>query len=87
MNSVRQEFLDFLSSFDFKAPQIPVIANATARPYPAAGIMEILAQQIDHPVRWTESIHYLIGEGIAEFVEIGPGNILTGLLRQIKSSS
>ncbi len=60
-----------------------MIANHTAKPYDHHMIHETLANQISHPVRWTESIQYFLKLGKAEFREIGPGNVLTGLIRQI----
>ena len=44
---------------------------------------EGLYQQVPNPVRWTESIRYLAGQGVSRFVEVGAGGVLTGLLRSI----
>lgn len=90
-----QAFATFLASFEFKALQIPVIANVTARPYPAGGpgghptetIKGLLAEQITRPVQWTDSIRYLLGQGETEFEEIGPGAVLTGLIRRIRQEA
>jgi malonyl CoA-acyl carrier protein transacylase len=84
MQTAQQEFAEFLSQFTFHAPQIPVIANVTATPYPASGIADYLAKQITHPVRWTETIEYLLAQGETEFEEIGPGKVLAGLVKRIK---
>jgi trans-AT polyketide synthase/acyltransferase/oxidoreductase domain-containing protein len=57
--------------FSFAAPEIPVIANTTARPYESARIAETLAAQIATPVQWVDSIRYLMGCGEMAFQEIG----------------
>lgn len=68
-------------------PRCPVPANVTGRP--AAGaheIRELLVRQVTHPVRWTDCMRHLIGAGITEFYEVGPGRVLRGLLRRIDSA-
>lgn len=80
MHDAAQEFAEFVAPFEFKAPNIPVLANATVQPYNAENIKENLITQIDHPVRWSETINYLHQQGEKEFIEIGPGNVLTRLL-------
>lgn len=83
MQPARQEFESFLKQFQFSAPKIPVISNAEAAPYPPGQIADLLARQITSPVRWVESIQFLMKQPEPTFEEIGPGNILKGLLRQI----
>jgi malonyl CoA-acyl carrier protein transacylase len=87
MQAAQQEFSGFLTSFNFNSPKLPVIANTTARPYPNTGIADYLSNQITHPVRWTETIDYLLAQGETEFEEIGPGKVLAGLVKRIKSGS
>jgi len=68
----------------FEAPAVPVIANVNGRPHgDAAAIRQCLADQLTHPVRWQASMEWLIAEGVERFIEIGPGRILTGLLKKI----
>lgn len=83
MKQAQEEFSDYISRFEFNAPQTPVISNFKAKPYDRDMIHETLANQMSNPVRWTESIQYILKLGKAEFREIGPGNVLTGLIRQI----
>jgi [acyl-carrier-protein] S-malonyltransferase len=66
-------------------PALPVIANITADAYPTdpARIRETLIEQIVRPVRWVDSMNKLIAEGHRLFVEVGPGRVLTGLMRDI----
>ncbi|MHB1222356.1 MAG: ACP S-malonyltransferase [Gammaproteobacteria bacterium] len=84
MNDAQTIFTDFLKTFNFQAPTIPVIANITATPYEAQDIQTNLAKQITHPVRWTKTIEYLLAQGETEFVEIGPGTVLAGLVKRIQ---
>lgn len=78
----------FLDSVEMSAPCIPVIANVTARPY-GDDVRQLLASQVTAPVRWTESIQYLLELGLPdlEIEEIGPGKVLTGLVRKIRQAS
>jgi [acyl-carrier-protein] S-malonyltransferase len=79
-----EEFRAFLSAVPFGKPQIPVVMNVTAdygkEPEAIRGHM---AEQLCRPVRWYASIRRLLEEGIDTFVEVGPGRVLTGLLRKI----
>ena len=66
---------------------VPIIANSSAQPVVAAGdIREELVYQLCHCVHWLRSVEYMIGEGVDTFVEIGPGKILSSLVRRIDSS-
>lgn len=85
MRPAQEQFESFVKEFQFNSPSLPVIANFTARAYDANNISHTLTQQITHPVRWTESISYILEQGETEFEEIGPGNVLTGLVQRIKN--
>ena len=87
MKPAAEEFRVFLQTQSFLAPRIPVIANATAQPYEVGTIAELLAAQIDHSVRWVESIQGLARHPGVVFEEIGPGNVLTGLIRRIQTET
>jgi len=76
----------YLEPIPFRAPSIPVLSNVTARPHEPAAIKDLLARQITHSVRWTECIHWLLAQPEPEWSEVGPGNVLTGLLRRIRSA-
>jgi [acyl-carrier-protein] S-malonyltransferase len=66
------------------APQVPLVNNVSAQVVTAASVVrEGLKQQVTSPVRWEESIRCLRGQGVDLFVEVGPGKVLSGLLRQI----
>ncbi len=83
MQDAQNEFADFLKNFEFQPVQIPVIANYTAEPYQNDETMNNMVQQISSPVRWVESIQYLKQQSEPEFEEVGPGNVLTKLIKQI----
>jgi trans-AT polyketide synthase, acyltransferase and oxidoreductase domains len=86
MTAAADEFARFLEPFTFAALRMPVIANATARPYAEGEAKLNLARQINSPVRWVESIEYVLQQhSDAQFEEVGPGNVLTGLLRKIRA--
>ena len=91
MADAAKEFADFLAPMSFADPQIPVIANATAQPYPShnasEAIKSLLVKQITHPVQWTQSVRFLISQGVEQFREIGPGNVLTRLVQQIQQEN
>ncbi|MBJ3810040.1 ACP S-malonyltransferase [Streptomyces flavofungini] len=84
MTDVQEEFARHLAGVDFRAPRIPVIANCTARPYPATGHADLLARQISSPVKWYESLSWLLARGHDDFREIGPGDVLTKLTGKIR---
>jgi [acyl-carrier-protein] S-malonyltransferase len=84
--SVAQETVrDALASIEVRAPQTETIANVTAQPYPADAdsVRSLLVQQIVNPVRWSDSIASLAARPLSTFIEVGPGRVLTGLLRDI----
>ena len=64
--------------------KIPVVANKTAKPMTEpAEIGAELAYQLTHPVRWVQCVEYMAAQGVTTFVEIGPGRVLTGLIKRI----
>jgi [acyl-carrier-protein] S-malonyltransferase len=65
-------------------PRIPVVANADAEPKrDAASAIEALIRQVSAPVLWEDVVRRLIAEGARTFVELGPGTVLSGLIRKI----
>jgi [acyl-carrier-protein] S-malonyltransferase len=65
-------------------PRVPVVSNVTARPgADPAAIKDLLVRQVTSPVRWTESMQWLIAAGFTRFIELGPGNVLAGLMKRI----
>lgn len=75
---------DILDDVPFARAQIPVIPNVTAEPTRDPALLkDLLIEQVISPVRWTESMQRLIAEGMTEALEVGPGNVLKGLMRRI----
>jgi [acyl-carrier-protein] S-malonyltransferase len=65
-------------------PRVPVSANVDARPRSTAGAaVDALISQVSSPVRWEDSERYLTSSGITTYIEVGPGTVLSGLVRKI----
>jgi [acyl-carrier-protein] S-malonyltransferase len=76
-----------LDAIEFRDLEIPLVNNARAKIVrTAAEAREGLKEQVPNPVRWEESIRLLASEGVETFLEVGPGRVLTGLLRSIGRS-
>jgi len=75
---------EVITSLSFNQPLIPIIANTTAEPLTTAeAIEEELLRQLCNCVRWQQSVEYMISDGVSTFIEIGPGKVLTGLIKRI----
>jgi trans-AT polyketide synthase/acyltransferase/oxidoreductase domain-containing protein len=74
-----------LHSVTFKTPAFPVISNVNALPYSANDLPHLLVKQLTSPVRWLDSIQYVLGAGMCECHELGPGQVLQNLLEKILS--
>jgi [acyl-carrier-protein] S-malonyltransferase len=81
MHEAAQSMAEALGNATFSESSIPVIANVTAAP--EHDWRRLLEEQLRAPVRWTASIRKMREMGIEAFVECGPGDVLTGLLRRI----
>jgi len=84
MAPAAEEMAAALAAADIKAPVVPVIANVTVAPTTdPAVIRDLLVRQVTGRVRWRETVEYLRDAGVARFVEIGAGKVLTGMSRRI----
>ncbi|MEE8550715.1 MAG: ACP S-malonyltransferase [Gemmatimonadota bacterium] len=73
-----------LDRVTLRDPEFPVVSNVTAKPVTDARMAHsLLISQLTSPVRWSEGVKVIAREGVREFVELGPGKVLTGLLRRI----
>lgn len=73
-----------LERLTFNAPGVPVVTNVDARVTGAPDeLRDALVRQVSAPVRWVESMQLLMQQGVDTFVEVGPGKVLSGLMRQI----
>lgn len=76
-----------LQEIPFSAAKIPVVVNVDAAPVTdGARLRDALIRQVTGAVRWTESMQLLIAAGVTTFIEVGPGKVLCGLMRQIDRS-
>ena len=84
MQPAQEDVARFLSGIALAAPKIPVAANVSGRLVTSAdAAREALVRQVTGTVNWAGCVEVLAGAGAEIFVEVGPGNVLTGLLRQI----
>ena len=76
-----------LRALSFSPPEFPVVCNADAAPVESGdAARDALIRQVTGSVRWVESMRWLIAQGVQTFIEIGPGKVLCGLMRQIDRS-
>jgi [acyl-carrier-protein] S-malonyltransferase len=89
MRPAREGMEPLLAATTFRDPKVPVVTNVDAAPATTGGAArEALVRQIDSPVRWVESILWMESAfGIETFVEVGPGNVLSGMNRRIVQSA
>jgi [acyl-carrier-protein] S-malonyltransferase len=89
MRPAREGMAGELAKVDFRAPRVPVVSNVDAVPViDGDAARDALVRQIDGPVRWVESVTWMAQEaGVGTFLEIGPGNVLTGLNRRIATGT
>lgn len=77
------EFARIVDETPIGSPAIPVISNVTGRPLSdASDVRRDLQEQIMRPVRWQQTVEFLTGAGVTEFVEVGPGRILANMLKR-----
>ena len=84
MAEAARAFRAVLARSTFAVPRLPVLSNVTARPHEPGGFAELLARQIAEPVRWTDCVRWLLALPDPECSELGPGNVLTGLVRRVR---
>ncbi len=88
MQSAKEGLKAALGTVEIRDAQIPVYFNVTAKPVrKVSEIRELLQEQVASPVRWEETIQNMMSDGATKFVEVGPGKVLQGLLRQMNSSA
>lgn len=84
MQPMAREFGQAIAETPIVEPRVPVVANVTACPVSDAGeVRRLLQEQTYSSVRWVESVRYMESEGVRTLVEIGPGKVLTGLVKRI----
>jgi [acyl-carrier-protein] S-malonyltransferase len=85
MRPADQRCAEALAEVPMHRPRIPVVFNVDAQPHDdPEEIRRLMIRQVLQPVRWEESMRYLLGQGCDQFFEVGPGRVLRGLLRRIE---
>lgn len=84
MEPARQELEAAINSTPFSTPVCPIYQNVNAKPTTNPDeIKKNLVAQLTAPVRWTQTVKNMIADGATEFVELGPGNVLQGLIKKV----
>ena len=88
MKPAAERLRERLASIAIRRPQVPIVHNRTAAPSgDADAIRQALVEQLDHPVRWIETVRFLAAQGVSRIVECAPGKVLTGLAKRIASEA
>lgn len=82
MSDAAEKFANELKNYEITPPKIPVYANLTAKPY-GDDVADTLKAQMQSPVKWHETIENMIADGFTDFIEVGPGKTLIGLIKKI----
>ena len=84
MQSAADGLKQHLSTIEFHDPEIPVVANVTGQPiHTTSSLKDELTQQVRQAVRWRQTVELMVDDGVRTFVEIGPGSVLTSLVKTI----
>jgi [acyl-carrier-protein] S-malonyltransferase len=87
MKKAAENMMDKIESISFVQPKPNIVSNVTAKDLTDANkIKPLLIDQITSRVRWRESVNYMIKEGVTDFLEIGPGKVLSGLVKKINKN-
>ena len=88
MASARTKLASVLEGVTFQAPKIPVLANVSGALHSSdpAAIKDAMLRQVTESVRWCDCVKSAIGAGVTDFVEFGPGKVLSGLIKRIDKS-
>jgi [acyl-carrier-protein] S-malonyltransferase len=84
MEPARVELAEAINSTTFSKPVCPVYQNVDAKPYSdPVQIKENLIKQLTSPVKWTQIMQNMIADGMSSYTEVGPGNVLQGLIKKV----
>jgi [acyl-carrier-protein] S-malonyltransferase len=84
MRRARDEFGRILARVPFRDPKVPMLGNVHASVIQTAeGLRRELTEHLVHGVQWTSTVRHMAADGVTDFVEIGPGRVLSGLIRRI----
>ena len=84
MSSAYEKLQQFVNDIEIRMPLVDIVSNVSAREYTnCLMIKDLIAKQVISKVRWRESILYMIRQGCTSFVEVGPGIVLSSLMKRI----
>ncbi|MGH2427373.1 MAG: ACP S-malonyltransferase [Candidatus Limnocylindria bacterium] len=84
MRRARDEFGRILARVPFRDPAVPMLGNVHATAiHTAEGLRDELTEHLVHGVQWTASVRHMVAGGVTDFVEVGPGRVLSGLIKRI----
>jgi len=86
MASAGQGLETYLKTLSFHQPKLPIYMNTTAKPLIISNLQAEMIKQIQSPVYFEQSIHEMVKDGFTHFIEIGPGTVLSGLIKKINIS-
>jgi len=88
MQPAAEGMAEAISRLDFRHPSTPIVVNSTAQPATTADeIKDELLRQLCHCVQWQRSVEYMVDAGVSTFIEIGPGQMLSGLIKRISDEA
>ncbi len=83
MQEAAEKLKTFAEGLHFTQPSLPLYADATCERYTAEEAPQLLGMQVDHPVRWTRLIRNMLDQNYTDFIEVGAGTTLSGLIKKI----
>ena len=84
MDQAQAGLTEAVHSLNFRDPAVPIVANSTGQPLTTAGqVQEELVSGMCHCVQWKNSVRYMVGSGVSNFVEFGPARVLASLIKRI----
>ena len=88
MQPAAEGMAEAISNLEFRTPSVPIVVNSTAQPASTpAELKDELLKQLSTCVHWQESVEYMVDAGVDTFVEIGPGQVLNGLIKRINQGA
>ncbi len=88
MQPAAEGMAEAISQLNFGDPSVPIVVNSTAKPVTTAEeVKQELLEQLCRCVQWQRSIEYMVGAGVSTFIEIGPGQVLSGLIKRISTQA
>jgi [acyl-carrier-protein] S-malonyltransferase len=88
MQPATEGMAEAISNLEFHAPSVPIVVNSTAQPATTPiELKDELMQQLSSCVHWQQSVEYMVDAGVDTFIEIGPGQVLNGLIKRINQEA